>query len=149
MQIKPIESSSLYCVFADEMRPEADGRDNILGWYQDGSKIVMPPEGPLVMDRLLVVAIMMLPLEVKLFDLNFSLRLEGECLHQNAVPQKFFEDASTGAEKASVHLRARMFRLAVQSSQLVINSPGRLYGRISMGDLLLDSNSLEFVRQGE
>ena len=146
MQIKPIEHSSLFCLFADEMRREADGRDTILGWYPDGAKIPMQAEDSTVLPRLLVVAVLMTPWQTASADLEFSLILNDNIIHSNMVPLQHFEEANTQASEAPGPLRAGMFRMAIQAQNLVIDQPGYLRVRVVMGELTLHSNSLEFVR---
>lgn len=147
MQIKPVEHSSLYCLFADELRRELDGRDTVVGWYPDGAKIPMPAEGPAVLARLMTLAIVMTPLQITPQDMTFSLVLNDAVIHTHSVPRQHFEDSLVAANSDDVGpLRAGVFRMAMQAQNLQINEPGRLRVRVVMGDLVLDSNSLHFIR---
>lgn len=146
MQIKPVEHSSLYCLFADEQRREADGRETLLGWYPDGANVAMPAEGPAIMSRLLVVAVLTTPLDVHPEEIELSLMLNGSVVNSNKITREQFEEAGARGEKEPGPLRARVFRVGVQALNMVIPEPGRIWMHLTMGNLVLDSNSLKFVR---
>jgi hypothetical protein len=148
MNVKPIEHGSLYCLFADEQRREVDGRDTILGWYPDGTKIGIPSEGPATLPRLIAISIMMVPSDTSHGDIVCELLLNDTVLYTNTLDRAQLEELkAANAQSDPGPLRARAYRMAVQSQNLVINEPGYLRMRMTMGDLVLDSNSLQFVRE--
>jgi len=144
MTLEPIEHSSLYCLFADEIRREADGRDTILGWYPDNAKIALPTEGAALLPRLMVAAILVIPLAQEPGDMVFELVLNDTVLHSTNVPERQMDEAHLADQPAG--LRAKILRMAVQSQNMLIGEPGNLRARITMGSQVLYSNSLQFTR---
>lgn len=147
MTIEPIEHSSLYCLFADEIRREADGRDTIVGWYPDNSKIALPPEGGALLSRLMVAAILVIPLAHEPGEMVFELVLNDTVLHTITMPQQQIQELRSADSGDATALRAKVMRMAVQSQNMLIGEPGNLRARITMGGQVLHSNSLKFVRE--
>lgn len=146
MQIEPVKHSSLYCLFAEDQRLEADGKSTVIGWMPDNAVFALPPDGKAVIPRLSIIAILVVPLGTPADELEFSLVMNETVLHSSKMTRSQVEEITTAEiSDDSAPLRACMFRMALAVQNLVISEAGYLRVQVSLGDIKLTSNGLKFA----
>lgn len=148
MQIRPVEHSSLYCLFAEDQRLEADGKSTVIGWMPDNAVIALPPEGNAVIPKLSVIAILVVPFGTPADELDFSLFLNETLLHSSKMTRSQVEEVTTAQASDDLETpRAGVFRMALSAQNLVISEAGYLRVQVTLGNLKLTSNGLKFAVQ--
>ena len=143
MNIKPLEHSSLYCIFCDDIRNEVDGKTSVVGWYADGTQILMGG-APLVLPKFSMIGILTIPSEKRPSEMRVDLLKDDEVLQSISIPYDKLDDGRKDSQPKPSSLRGLALRLAIQTVNFPIDRPCMLRMRVQFDSIELYSNGLEF-----
>ena len=139
--MKPLEHSSLQCIYCDDIREEINGKTTIVGWYDGSSTIVLPPEDALTLPSLCIVGLLTIPFELKIKSFALELRLGEKVLQSIRPPTESINAVNDDREKLG-----RQFRIALKSTNFKVSTPCALRLYAMLDDVELYSNGLYFSR---
>lgn len=143
MNIKPLEHSSLYCIFCDDIRNELDGKTSIVGWYADGAQVLMGGT-PFFLPKFSMVGILTIPNENRPSEMKIDLLKDEEVLQSISIPQDKLDFVREESRSKPSSLRGMAFRLAIQTVNFPIDRPCTLRMRVQFDSTELHSNGLQF-----
>lgn len=143
MNIKPLEHSSLYCIFCDDIRNELDGKTSIVGWYADGTQVLMGGV-PLLLPKFSIVGILTIPIEKQPAAMTIDLLKDEEVLQSISIPHDKLDSARDVSQRKPSSPRTIAFRLAIQTVNFPIDRACTLRMRVQFDSTELYSNGLEF-----
>lgn len=145
---KVLETSRIFCVFSEDVRPEQSGQTTVIGWYNNGF-VAMPKEGALRLRRMSINCVIEVPKLTALNKLVFEIMMNEKVLNKISLPNEALASLlnSMGNPEQQANRAMMGLQFAVQLSPLVVTEEGRLFVRalINEGDELV-GNSLWFKR---
>ena len=144
MNIKPLEYSSLYCIFCDDIRNEVDGKTSVIGWFADSTQIKMSSV-PMMLSKFSMIGILTIPNEDQPSEMKIDLLKDEEVFQSISVPHDRLTDAKRESPPNSSPLRGVALRLAIQTLNLPIERPCTLRMRIRFDSTELYSNGIQFI----
>lgn len=144
MSIKPLENSNLYCIFCEDIRSEVDGKSSIVGWFSDGTQIMMGGN-PMLLPKFSMVGILTVPKAKQPSELKLDLMKDEEVFQSISIPQDKMAEAKKASSANPTPMQAVALRLAIQTANFLIDRPCTLRMRVQFDDTELYSNGLQFV----
>lgn len=139
------DERSIYCVYSDDLRDEIGGKSTIIGWYPEGG-IFMPPEGPLLLQKLCILALVTSPIDRPFKTLRIQVSLGSNILQAIDVPEQAVVAMSQDSKPIKAQVRNIHAKFALQILNFVVNEPGVLEVTVIADGKELKANPLEFVR---
>jgi hypothetical protein len=143
--MKPLEQSSLQCLYCDDIRDETGGKTTIVGWY--GAKpIELPTEGALLIPTLGIVGMLVIPLEPKCKSMKVELLQDKNVLQSVVMPDQALNEMQVEDATTSAPMLGRQARIVIKINNLLVGDPCILRMRITVDDEEVYSNGLQFAR---
>lgn len=143
--MKPLEHSSLQCIYCDDIRDEMGGKTTIVGWYA-GDRIGLPSEGALLIPTLGIVGVLAMPLEQKCKSIKVELLQDQNVLHSVVLPNQALNEMQVEEATTSEPLFGREVRIVIKMNNLQVGEPCIFRMRIVMDDEEVYGNGLQFTR---
>lgn len=143
--MKPLEQSSLQCLYCDDIRDETGGKTTIVGWY-GGKPIDLPAEGALLIPNLGIVGMLVMPLEPKCKSMKVELLQDKNVLQSVVMPDQALNEIQVEEATTSAPMFGRQARIVIKINNLLVGDPCILRMRITVDDEEVYSNGLQFAR---
>lgn len=143
--MKPLEQSSLQCLYCDDIREEAGGKTTIVGWYS-GKPIDLPAESALLIPTLGIVGMLVLLPERKFKSMKVELLQDKNVLQSLVMPDQVPNEMQVEDATTSAPVLGRQIRIVIKINNLQVENPCILSMRIIMDDEEVYSNGLQFAR---
>jgi hypothetical protein len=144
--MKPLERTTLQCIYCDDIRDEVGGKSTIVGWYGSDAPVALPSEGALVISSLGIIGILNLPPDSKYKSMKVELLQNENVLQSVVMPEQTLNEIQLPVNQTPKPLFGREVRVAIKMSNLQIAEPCVLRMRVIVDDEEIYSNGLSFTR---
>jgi len=146
--MRPLEHRQLHCIYAEDMRQEVNGKATIVGCWQPGTFVHMPPTGALLLPRLCVSVIFYTPLDRPYAQVKMTLQVGDQVLGEFDLDQRSLNGATAHVPLLPGEIRwAQQLGLNLELSNVPIMEPGILHINALADGEELCSNGLYFRRE--
>jgi len=130
----------LHCIFADDIRQEASGKQIVVGMYQGGMNINHPL--PVNLPQLYVMALLHIPHGEPLESLKVTVRWNEKTLAELEMPA----DSLPTASHTSPDHTGSIIQLVIELVPFLVDSSGKLQVQALInGEQTLEGNTLHVV----
>ena len=143
--MKPLEHSSLQCIYCDDIRDEAGGKTTIVGWY-GGNSVNLPAEGPLLIPTLGIVGMLVMPPEQKCKSMRVDFLQDENVLQSVVMPDQALNEMHEKEVTTFAPILGRQTRIVIKINHMQVVEPCTLRMRITVDDEEVYSNGLRFAR---
>lgn len=145
--MKPLEHTSLQCIYCDDIRDEVDGKTTIVGWYGAGVRVPLPAEGALLIPTLGIIGVLTMPPDSKYKSMKLELMQDENVLQSVGMPDQALNEMQVPVDQTAKLLFGREVRIAIKMNNLQIADPCTLRMRVILDGDEAYSNGLGFERK--
>lgn len=129
----------IFCLFADDIRQEVNGKVSLIGMYQGGMNIVGPL--PVALPKLVITAYINTPVDQPFQEVSVDLMLNDQVLQNVTPPVQSIKDLQNSAPQYSDSRMISMLMVLVLQP-FNVTEEGRLYVKASLDGKVLEGNAL-------
>lgn len=144
--MKPLEHTSLQCIYCDDIRDEVGGKTTIVGWYGSGVAVPLPAEGALSIPSLGIIGVFTMPPDSKYRSMKVELIQDEIVLQSVVMPAQALNEMQVPVGQTAKPLFGREVRMAIKMNNLQIANPCILRMKVVVDDEEVYGNGLGFER---
>jgi hypothetical protein len=130
---------NIFCLYADDIRHEVNGKVSLIGMYQGGMNVAGPL--PVQLPKLVVSTYINTPLDQPFQEVSVDLMLNDQVLQNISPPAQSVKDMQDSVPQfADSHLISMLMVLVLQPFN--VTEEGRLYVKAHLDGKVLESNAL-------
>lgn len=130
---------NIFCLFADDIRQEVNGKVSLIGMYQGGMHIVGPL--PVALPKLVISAYINTPVNQPFQEVSVELMLNDQVLQNVTPPLQSIRDLQDSTPQYSDSRMISMLMVFVLQP-FNVTEEGRLYVKANLDGKVLEGNAL-------
>lgn len=130
----------IFCLFADDIRQEINGKVSLIGIYQGGMNVVGPV--PQILPRLVISTYVDTPVDRPFGELSVDVMLDDKEMQNVTPPPQALEEMQTAARQDK-EVKTVSMQMVFVLQPFQVNGNGKLWVRVRDNGEALESNPLK------